>query len=198
VSTHWAYFNEFNDLFSNTVVVDGAIITEACGVYSSGGANSLWNLLFYLLEKYSDRHTAILASKYFAIDLDRNSQASFAIFNGHKNHTDIEILKAQSYIEKHTDVRITVDQLADFTKMSRRTFERRFLKSTNHSVLEYIQRVKIETAKRKFESSRKNITEVMFDVGYTDTKSFRDLFKKHTGVTPLEYRNKYSKISFNG
>jgi len=181
VSTHWAYFNEFNDLFSNTVVVDGAIITEACGVYSSGGANSLWNLLFYLLElwnllfylleKYSDRHTAILASKYFAIDLDRNSQASFAIFNGHKNHTDIEILKAQSYIEKHTDVRITVDQLADFTKMSRRTFERRFLKSTNHSVLEYIQRVKIETAKRKFESSRKNITEVMFDVGYTDTKS---------------------------
>jgi YesN/AraC family two-component response regulator len=61
--------------------------------------------------------------------------------------------------------------------------------------LEYIQRVKIEAAKRQFESSRRNINEVMYNVGYTDTKAFRDLFKKITGLTPIEYRNKYNKMA---
>lgn len=77
--------------------------------------------------------------------------------------------------------------------MGRRSFERKFKLATHNSVLEYIQRVKIEAAKRSFESSRKNINEVMYDVGYTDTKAFRTIFKKVTGLTPIEYRNKYNK-----
>ena len=77
--------------------------------------------------------------------------------------------------------------------LSRRSLERRFKKATNNTVSEYIQRVKIEAAKKSFETSRKNITEVMFDVGYTDTKAFRSTFKKLTGMTPLDYRNKYNK-----
>ena len=89
--------------------------------------------------------------------------------------------------------RITIDQLADKFAISRRNFERRFLKSTNNTVNEYMQRVKVEAAKRKLESSRKNVSEVMYEVGYTDTKTFRDVFKKITGLTPVEYRNKYNK-----
>jgi transcriptional regulator GlxA family with amidase domain len=174
-------------------LVDGSIITEENGIYSSGGANSYWNLLLYLVEKYTDRDTAILASKYFAVDIDRESQASFMMFQGQKEHEDIEILKAQEFIEENYQDKITVDQLADKFMMGRRSFERRFKKATNNTVVEYMQRVKIEAAKRSFESSRKNINEVMFDVGYTDTKAFREVFKKITGLTPIEYRNKYNK-----
>jgi transcriptional regulator GlxA family with amidase domain len=88
-----------------------------------------------------------------------------------------------------------VEELAGEVAVGRRSFERRFKQATNNSVLEYIQRVKIEAAKRSFEMSRKNINEVMFDVGYTDTKAFRTTFKKITGLTPVEYRNKYNRIS---
>jgi transcriptional regulator GlxA family with amidase domain len=88
---------------------------------------------------------------------------------------------------------MTIDELADKFGIGRRSFERRFKKSTNNTVIEYIQRIKIEAAKRSFETSRKNISEVMFNVGYTDTKAFRDVFKKITGLTPIEYRNKYNK-----
>lgn len=77
--------------------------------------------------------------------------------------------------------------------ISRRSFERRFKQATSNTVTEYIQRVKIEAAKRSFESTRKNIIEVMYDVGYTDTKAFRSVFKKITGLTPIDYRNKYNK-----
>ena len=192
-STHWGFQNELREMFPEVEVVDGSIVTEEKRIYSSGGANSYWNLLLHLVEKYTNRETAILASKYFAIDIDRESQSAFAMFTGQKDHKDEAILKAQKYIEKNIHERITIDELAAVATMGRRSFERRFRQATNNSVLEYVQRVKIEAAKRQFESSRKNIHEVMFDVGYTDTKAFRDLFKKITGLTPVEYRNKYNK-----
>jgi transcriptional regulator GlxA family with amidase domain len=192
-STHWNSANEFRQMFPEVELVDGSIITEENGIYSSGGANSYWNLLLYLVEKYTDRDTAILASKYFAVDIDRESQNAFMLFQGQKNHEDAEILLAQAFIEANYTDKMSVDELADKFAIGRRSFERRFKKATNNTVVEYIQRVKIEAAKRSFESSRKNINEVMFDVGYTDTKAFRTVFKKITGLTPIEYRNKYNK-----
>jgi len=192
-STHWLYANEFRNMFPDVDLVDGGIITEEQGIYSSGGANSYWNLLLYLVEKYTNRETAILASKFFAIDIDRSSQSAFVMFQGQKEHEDEAVKAAQDFIERNFQDRITVDQLAEMFAVGRRSFERRFKKATNNTIVEYIQRVKIEAAKRSFETSRKNITEVMFDVGYTDTKAFRDVFKKITGLTPIEYRNKYNK-----
>jgi transcriptional regulator GlxA family with amidase domain len=193
-STHWGFQNEFRDMFPKVTVTDGSIITEEQGIYSSGGANSYWNLLLHLVEKYTDRPTAILASKYFAIDMDRDSQAAFAMFQGQKNHNDEAVRRAQEFIENNIQEKLTIDELADAAALGRRSFERRFKAATNNSVLEYINRVKIEFAKKSFETSRKNINEVMYDVGYTDTKAFRTIFRKITGLNPIEYRNKYNKI----
>lgn len=193
-STHWGFQHEFRELFPKVAVTDGSIITEEQRLYSSGGAMSYWNLLLHLVEKYTDRHTAILASKYFAIDIDRDSQAAFAMFRGQKNHMDEAIKLAQEFIDNNIQEKITIDELASLVSLGRRSFERRFKAATNNSVLEYINRVKIEAAKRSFESSRKNINEVMYDVGYSDTKAFRSIFKKITGLTPVEYRNKYNKM----
>ena len=194
-STHWGFQNEFRQMFPEVTVIDGSIITEEHRIYSSGGANSYWNLLLHLVEKYTDRHTAILASKYFAVDIDRQSQSAFAMFQGQKNHNDAAIKNAQVFIESNIHEKITIDELAHEVSVGRRSFERRFKLATNNTVLEYINRVKIESAKRSFETSRKNINEVMYDVGYSDTKAFRTIFKKITGLTPVEYRNKYNKMS---
>lgn len=194
-STHWAYIDEFKAKYPNVEVEDGAVITEHENIYSSGGANSLLNLVLYLIEKFSDRETAILLSKYFALDFDRDSQTQFAIFRGQRNHGDADIEKVQDYIEKNYDRKITIDNLADLISAGRRTFERRFRQATNNTPIEYMQRVRIEAAKKFFEASRKNVTEVMYEVGYTDTKAFRDIFKKVTGLTPIEYRNRFTKAT---
>ncbi|HTM97202.1 MAG TPA: helix-turn-helix domain-containing protein [Pedobacter sp.] len=194
-STHWAHINEFKERYPDVEVEDGAIITEYDNIYSSGGASSLWNLILYLIEKYADRETAVMISKYFALDIGRDSQSQFAIFRGQRNHGDEEIQKVQDHIEKHYEDKITVETLAGLINTGRRTFERRFKEATNNTSIEYIQRVRIEAAKKKFEASRKNVSEIMFDVGYTDTKSFRDIFKKITGLTPIEYRNKFARVA---
>ena len=197
VSMHWAYYNEFKERYPGAQIVNGGVITDEDKVYSSGGANSLWNLLLYLLEKYADRETSIMAAKYFAIDIDRDNQGAFTIFTGQKEHNDKDILKVQVYVEKNFKEKLTINDLADKVNVSRRSLERRFKQATNNSVLEYIQRVRIEAAKRSFEGTPKNVVEVMYDVGYTDTKAFRDVFKKVTGLTPIEYRNKYNKMEKN-
>ena len=191
-STHWGFCNVFRAMFPKVEMVDGSIITDEQRLYSSGGANSYWNLLLYMVEKYTDRPTAILAAKYFAVDIERDSQAAFMLFNGQRAHEDDTIKQVQAWLEAHYTNKVTVDELAERFAIGRRSFERRFKKATNNTVVEYLQRVKMEAAKRSFETSRKNINEVMFDVGYTDTKAFRTIFKKVTGLTPIEYRNKYN------
>tara|TARA_R110002111_G_scaffold11271_1_gene35136 strand:- start:4441 stop:4800 length:360 start_codon:yes stop_codon:yes gene_type:complete len=117
------------------------------------------------------------------------------MFQGQKNHPDELIKRGQQFIENNIQEKITIDELANLVSLGRRSFERRFKIATNNTVLQYINRVKIESAKRSFESSRKNINEVMYDVGYADTKAFRTTFKKITGLTPIEYRNKYNKMA---
>lgn len=192
-STHWAHIAAFRERYPQVEVEDGAVITEHDNIYSSGGASSLWNLILYLVEKFSDRETAVMISKYFAIDIGRDSQSQFAIFRGQRDHNDQGIRQVQDYIEKNYEERITVEDLAAIMLVGRRTFERRFKEATNNTPLEYIQRVRIEAAKKFFEASRKNVSDVMYDVGYSDTKAFRDVFKKVTGLTPIEYRNRFAK-----
>lgn len=194
-STHWAHVNEFKERYPDVEVEDGAIITEYENIYSSGGANSLWNLILYLVEKFADRETAIMISKYFALDIGRDSQSQFAIFKGQRNHGDNDIQKVQDYIETNYQDKISIETLANLINTGRRTFERKFKEATNNTPIEYIQRVRIEAAKNFFEASQKNVTEIMFDVGYMDTKAFRDIFKKITGLTPIEYRNKFAKVA---
>jgi transcriptional regulator GlxA family with amidase domain len=192
-STHWLAAEEFRNMFPQIELVSEKIITDEHGIYSSGGANSFWNLLIYLIEKYTDRDMAILASKYFEIEIDRDNQSFFTIFKGQREHQDESVKQAQEFIEQNFQDKITVEQLSSMFAVGRRSLERRFKKATSNTVSEYIQRVKVEVAKKGFESSRKNINEIMWEVGYSDTKAFRTIFKKTTGLSPLEYRNKYNK-----
>lgn len=192
-STHWRRVNEFRHMFPDVKLVDDRIITEDQGIFTSGGANSYWNLLLHFIEKYTDRETAIFAAKVFEVEIDRKSQSSFTMFKGQRAHDDESIKKAQEFIENNYQYKITVDQLAGMFSLGRRSLERRFKKATSITVIEYMQRIKIESAKKSFENSRKNVLEVMNDVGYADTKAFRVIFKKITGLSPIDYRNKYNK-----
>ncbi len=195
-ATHWGYANKFRKLFPDANLVDDKIMTEDDGIYTSGGAYSFLNLNLYLVEKFAGREIAIMIAKAFMVDIDRTSQSPFIIFQGQKAHEDEPIKKAQEFIEKNFHDKITVDQLALMLAMGRRSLERRFKSATSNTVTEYIQRVKIEAAKKSLETTIKNVNEVMYDVGYSDTKAFRGTFKKITGMSPVKYRTKYNKNAY--
>jgi transcriptional regulator GlxA family with amidase domain len=189
-ATHWLAFDAFRKMYPEVELVK-SIVYEERGICSSGGAYSFLNLILHLVEKYVNHEMAVQCSKIFEIDINRYSQAPFSIFNGFKMHEDDAVMKAQQYIEKNYAERITVDDLANRFLLSRRNFERRFRKATQYSPAEYIQYLKIEAARRQLEGSRYNVSEVMHAVGYNDNKAFRTTFKKITGLSPLEYRNRF-------
>ncbi len=196
-ATHWITHDKFKQKYPQVVLLPEKIISEDNGIYSSGGAYSFLNLLIHLIEKYYGRETAIWCSKMSEIEFDRIDQNQFAIFNGQKEHSDQAIKTTQEYIEQNYAGKLNVQKLAEKAAISSRNFVRRFKKATQNTPLEYIQRVRIEAAKKKLESSTLNVHQVMYESGYNDDKAFRNIFRKYSGITPLEYRNKYNREMAN-
>ena len=194
-STHWALSENFRELHPGVNLQTDQLITDENGIYTNGGAYSFLHLIMYLLEKFYDRQTAIHCAKYFQIDLDRNMQAEFSIFSGHKKHNDEEILRAQQFLEKNYQDKISIEKLSSELNIGRRNFDRRFIKATGFTPLDYLQRVKMEAAKKMFETTRKTVNEIMYEVGYQDAKAFRDVFSRITGLSPIAYKLKYNKES---
>lgn len=192
-STHWSVTENFRKMFPKVNLQIDELITDEKGIYTNGGAYSFLNLMIYLIEKYYDRNTAIYCSKVFQIEMNRNTQSQFAIFTGQKKHDDELVQQVQLYIEKNVEEKISVNELSTKFNVGRRNFDRRFIKATGNTPIEYSQRVKIEVAKKAFETNRKTINEIMYEVGYSDVKAFREVFRKITGMSPLEYKKKYYK-----
>lgn len=191
-STHWRAEATFRKMYPNLQLATDRIVTDHKGVYTAGGGMSAFNLCLYLVEKYNGREAALYCTKLLQLDIERQSQAPFQIFTGLKNHADETIREIQNFIEANTEEKITVDILAAKCHMDRVNFSRRFKKATHISPVNYIQQIKIEAAKRELETGRKNINEVMYSVGYIDIKAFRTIFKKVAGLSPTDYKAKFS------
>lgn len=189
---HWATKNEFTEMFPRVKIVDDTIITDEKGIYTCGGGYSYLNLILYILEKHLGRDISILASKMFEIDIERKNQHPFMIFIGQKKHGDETVIKAQEFIENNPTETFTVDGICEKLTIGRRTFERRFRKCTGNSIAAYIQRVKVEFAKKHLETRQKTVNEIIYETGYNDVDAFRKIFKKLTDLSPSEYRKKYA------
>ena len=192
-STHWSAAEDFRSLFPNVKLQTDQLITDEKGIYTNGGAYSFLNLIIYLIEKYFDRQTAIYCSKVFQIEPDRKSQSAFTIFRGQKQHDDELVKQVQIYLEQNFHEKISVEELSSRFSVGRRNFDRRFIKATGNTPIEYLQRVKVESAKKGLETSRKTVSEIMYEVGYSDLKAFREVFRKFTGMSPVEYKGRYNR-----
>jgi transcriptional regulator GlxA family with amidase domain len=192
-ATHWTAHNLFQQKYPKVNLIAEKIICEDNGIYSSGGAYSILNFTLYLIERYFGREAAIWTSKISEIEFDRVSQNQFIIFSGQKEHTDEQIKAAQEFIECNYEDKLNVESIAESVNLNSRSFLRRFKKATSNTPLEYIQRVRIEAAKKKLESTTETIMEVMFGIGYNDEKAFRTTFRKYSGLSPKEYQMKYNR-----
>lgn len=192
-TTHWTLIDSFQRMFPNVILRPQNILVDNGRIYSAGGATSYLNMMLFIIEKCCGHAVAVATSKIFLIDMDRKSQSYFAIFNTQKQHMDDSIIAAQQYIEKHYKDGLTVEAVAKSVALSKRNFIRRFKKATHNTPREYIQRVKIEAAKKALENTLDTVNEIVYQVGYNDIKAFRKVFKQLTGLTPLAYRRKYTQ-----
>lgn len=193
-TSHWRAIEDMRWRFPEVDLQPDSVVTDQSGIYTGGGAFSSLNLVLYLVEKFCGHDIGVQVAKNFSIHRDHINQAHFSAFRGLSQHGDQVILDAQAYIENHYAEDISVEGVASHVNMSKRNFIRRFKQAVQLTPLEYIQRVKIEAAKKLLEQGQRNIQELAYQVGYSDSKTFRGIFKRMTGVTPRNYRNKYGRV----
>ena len=192
-STHWSFARELQTMYPQIQVQAENIVTVHDGLYTSGGAYAFTNLLIYLIERYGGRELALMTAKAFMVEVDKNSQSPFMIFHGQKDHGDELVLQVQERIEREFAESLTVPELAEALATTRRTLERRFKTCTGNSVLEYLQRVRVEEAKKRLERGQDSVSDAMFAAGYADAKAFREVFRKHVGMSPAQYKKKFEQ-----
>ncbi|WP_347218501.1 helix-turn-helix domain-containing protein [Chryseobacterium sp.] len=190
-TSHWGVLEDLQKRYPLIDFKPDHVVTHSKAIITGGGGFSSLNALLYFIEKNSTKEIAVELSKYYALDYGRTSQNIFSIFSGQRLHDDHEIHQAQNYIEKGFKTDISVEQIAGRVNMSKRNFIRRFKNATTLNPIEYIQRVKVEAAKKALETGESNIADITYSIGYNDLKTFRILFKRMTGLTPIDYKNKY-------
>ncbi len=193
-TTHWAVASEFKQLYPLVNLMPERLFTDANDLYCSGSYNSCIDLSVYLVEKFCGREIALQTAKILIHDINRISQAPYTPFNFQRNHIDEHVLNAQRHMETTFAGQIDIERLARSQGMARRTFERRFKAATGDTPNHYIQRVRVEKAKRILESEQKSLDEISYQVGYEDSGFFRKVFTKHTGLKPGEYRAKFQRV----
>ncbi len=192
-TTHWSAFDYFRKTFPDVELLDDKVITDENGIYTCGGAFTFAPFVLYLIEKYCGRETAVALSKFMLVDLYKDPQTSYNIFSLQHTHNDEPIQKVQQKLESEFQNDVSIDRLARDHGMSRRTLLRRFKTATGNTPSEYLQRVRVEAAKKYLESDRIQIDHIPSLIGYEDYGFFLKLFKKHVGVSPKSYRQKFSK-----
>lgn len=193
-TTHWMGAAYFKQLFPKIKMEDDKIIIDEGRFYTSGAAFSFTTLIIYLIEKICGRDMALAAAKVFMIQVHDSNQHSFSIFNLQRNHEDHDIGQVQDHIEKNYTEQLSITSLAKKFNMSSRTFIRKFTLLTGNTPLEYVQRARMEAAKRLLEKGKLTVEQVCMKVGYGDFGFFRNVFKRLTGLTPQEYKKKYSQM----
>ncbi len=193
-TTHWGYLEEFRQRYPGIDLKPERMITDEGDLYTSGASNACLDLSIYLVEKYCGHEAAVQCAKGMLIDPGRSFQSAYAsILEFQKKHNDEIVTNIQDWIESHFSSDLDINLLADRFNLSRRTLERRFKNATGDTPLVYLQRVRIEAAKTSLETTPKSFDEISYEVGYSDCSFFRKLFKKHTHLTPKEYRHRFRR-----
>ncbi|NQZ83923.1 MAG: helix-turn-helix domain-containing protein [Colwellia sp.] len=191
-TTHWRSADLFRRLFPYVRLDCDQLLIDSDDVICAGGSMAYIDLSLYLIDKNIGKDIASECAKLMVFDPVRQKQSPYVSFQAQKSHDDKAILTAQEWLETHFKKDISMESLAEKVGLGSRTFKRRFKNATSENPINYLQRIRIEQAKDKLERTTDSINNIIWSVGYEDVSSFRQLFKRFTGLTPKDYRHKFA------
>lgn len=195
-TTHWGYADLFSAKYPHIPLTPDKMITQHNNVYCAGGGVAWFDLALLIIERYCGHQVATDTAKAHVLDLNRTSQQAYASTRQRKFHQDEAILKAQEYIEDHYGHPIGLADMAKTANLTERTFSRRFKQATGQSPGQYLQTIRIEQARKILETQNWPLEKIVQEVGYDDLSSFSRLFKKNCGLSPSQYRLKFTRSYF--
>jgi transcriptional regulator GlxA family with amidase domain len=190
-TTHWSLAERFRQKYPNVRWMPELMVTEDRGFYCGGGVNAALDLSLYLVQRFCGHDIAMQSAKALLIEMPRAWQAGFSIVPLKTEHSDESISRAQEWLHKNFAQSFPLEAPAERVGMSLRNFVRRFKQATGDSPLIYLQKLRVAAAKRLLESDHRTMQEISDAVGYQDVVFFRQVFQRHTGVSPSAYRQKF-------
>jgi transcriptional regulator GlxA family with amidase domain len=192
-TTHWSLISEFRNRYMNIILEPEKILIDEGNTISAAGVTAYLNLSVYLVYRFASPELASACAKVFLVDSGRKIQTPYETYLPRK-HGDKNILEIQEWLEKNSKQPVSLDAIVQKSNLGRRTLLRKFKSATGDTPLVYLQRIRIENAKRLLEATDSTFSEITWKVGYEDISSFQKLFKSVTGLSPKEYRMKFALI----
>ncbi|MBX3607605.1 MAG: helix-turn-helix domain-containing protein [Piscinibacter sp.] len=163
----------------------------------SSGASTTWHdLALYLIARFAGATEAQRVARMYALQWHHDGLAPYITFEGRRDHGDAEIEAAQRWLATHFSVASPVEEMISRSRLAERTFKRRFAAATGLTPIAYVQRLRVEDAKRRLERTDAAVDEIAWRVGYEDPAFFRRLFKRTTGLAPGAYRKRFCLPDF--
>lgn len=194
-TTHWAVADTLRQRYPDVRWCSEQFVTEDGRVFCSGGVYASIDLSLYLVEKLCGHEIALKTAKSLLVSMPRGRQSGYAVLPLSRPHADAGIRKAEEYLRQHFANPVSIETLAGRVGMSPRTFIRRFKLATGSLPGSYVQTLRIAAAKEMLEQGGVGIQSIGTAIGYEDVAFFRALFKRHTGMTPAEYRHRFAGMS---
>ena len=193
-TVHFAYARAFSGAYPAVAIHPerALVISGVREELVSSGASTTWHdLALYLFARFAGATFAQEAARLFALQWHQDGLTPYIIFEGRTDHGDAEIENAQQWLRDHFSVASPEEEMIKRSKLAERTFKRRFTTATGLTPMAYIQRLRIEDAKRRLERTDASVDEIRWRVGYEDSAFFRRLFKRTTGLAPGAYRKRF-------
>lgn len=195
-TTHWYYFNQFENTYPNVELKRERFITKSGNIYCTGSVNSVRDVMLHIIEQHYGEHVANQVSSHFTHELKLSYASSFLNIAGHNFHDDEAVIDIQEWMHKHFNEDINMQEISKSFELSQRSLNRRFKLATGLSPVQYLQEIRLEKAKELLKTSNLAIAEVAYNVGYPDSAYFSVLFKRIVSLSPSEYRRLVRKKIF--
>jgi transcriptional regulator GlxA family with amidase domain len=198
-TVHWGYAGEFARIYPRIRSEPERVLVAAGSredLITSGASTSWHDLVLYLIVRFVGAPAAQAAARFFALQWHQDGLAPYIVFEGRRDHGDAAIAEAQAWLATHFSIAAPVEEMVRRSGLAERTFKRRFTETTGLSPIDYVQRLRVEDAKRRLERTEAPVEEIGWRVGYEDAAFFRRLFKRVTGLSPGAYRKRFQVPPF--
>jgi transcriptional regulator GlxA family with amidase domain len=190
-TTNWQFVQTFQKLYPHVSLEPEHMLIKDGNIITTGAVTAVYSLIIHIVRELGSPELASVISKVLLIDTNRPDQTPYNVFSPNKGHGDSQVLRAQQFIEKKYAEIGSIEEIADEVGISLRHFIRRFQKATGDQPLKYLQRVRIDKARELLETTRDNVDQITWAVGYQDISSFGRLFRQYTGLSPSAYRERF-------
>jgi transcriptional regulator GlxA family with amidase domain len=194
-TVHWGYTGIFRQTYPQVRVHPEKVLVstgERQELLSSGASTSWHDLVLYIIAQHAGATAAQAITRFFAMQTHQDGLAPYLVFDAPRDHGDAVVTAAQDWLNTHHAVANPIAEMVKRSGLAERSFKRRFTAATGLAPIAYVQRLRVEEAKRRLERTRASVDEISWQVGYEDPAFFRRLFRRVTQLSPGDYRKRFA------